>query len=123
MAHPHSRRTVNSLPDEYDAAIVGRTVGPFATQLVYSLTRISQYHEGNTEEVRNLMKQAFVDHGAEAPVFLDDHFTEGDGDVAMLPETPDAPDTPKIITPDDAPTEPVIIGPFPGTKMPTLPTA
>jgi hypothetical protein len=96
---------MTSLPDKFDKCIIGKTVGPFAEQLVYSLGGLLKLHDGDREATALLMKQAYTDHGAEAPVFADDTLE------LSLPK----PVEPKIITD----LTPKVIPPFPGTRIPS----
>lgn len=100
---------MNSLPPDFDTCIVGKTVGPFAEQLVYSLSGLLRLCDGDREEVATMMKKAFTDHGAEAPVFVDDSLNDGGDEAVPVPP----PDEPRIITEDS----PKILTPFPGTPM------
>lgn len=101
---------MTSLPDKFDKCIIGKTVGPFAEQLVYSLGGLLKLHDGDREATALLMKQAYTEHGAEAPVFADDTLRPDDGEEPAPP----APEPPRIITD----LNPKVIPPFPGTLMP-----
>ena len=104
---------MNTLPPDLDNCILGKTVGPFAEQLVYSLSGLLKLCNENRDEVATIMKKAFTDHGAEAPVFVDDYLNDDESeDPQPLPE-PD----PVIFTGNDTPK---IIPPFPGTEVPSL---
>lgn len=106
---------MNTLQPEFDTCIVGKTVGPFAEQLVYSLSGLLKLCDGDREAVADLMRQAFTEHGAEAPVFCDDTLNDGGEDAEPAPPEP-VPELPHIITDS----RPQIIPPFPGTAMPVV---
>ena len=97
---------MTSLPDEFDGCIIGRTVGPFVEQIVYSLSGLLKLHDGDRDAVARLMKGAFTEHGADAPVFADD---------TLEPSPAKRPEPPKILIDTDPK---VVLLPFPGTPMP-----
>lgn len=104
---------MNTLPPDFDTCIIGKTVGPFAEQLVYSLSGLLKLCDGDRDEVATIMKKEFTDHGAEAPVFVDDSLNDDEGED---PEPRPEPD-PVIFTGNDTPK---ILTPFPGTQVPSL---
>lgn len=99
---------MNCLSEKFDVCILGRTVSAlFEPQIVYSLSGLLKMHKGDRESVANLMKQAFEDYGAAAPIFVDDEANEGG-------QTVDCPD-PK---PAPQPTQEIIEPPF--TRVPMV---
>lgn len=106
---------MNSLHEDFDDYIIGKTVGPYVEQLVYSLTGLLMHHNGDREAIGLLMKEAFTAHGAEAPVFVDDWLKRGPQN-APDPDPDPTPPPPVIITDNN----PKVIPPFPGTRIPTL---
>lgn len=89
-----------ALPPDYDNCILGETVIYPESKIAYSISGLLTLHDGNREEVTELIRGVFKDHGADSPVFIDDEEGEQQPQaVAPAPEPVKERERPLILNP------------------------